>query len=234
MEKKGVCSKGTVLRHQYCPSFPRPAEIDQANTASGWKLAFIWYQVKNTKWMVIEVQGPAKFAKDPVLIEKKPVVTISFMFCLETELKWSTRKNTWGELTGFSPWIRRIFPLENIQSKRGKFLLFRPYDISKGSGPSASYGYCGSWMCQWPRPTWATHLFSRVATLQPTEVSLSCCVWGKHISSVELRVAFSLWLMQKGKGWGPAHGAPLQFEIVGTWWQNHRWFCLLIQFCCRF
>ena len=85
MEKKGVCSKGTVLRHQYCPSFPRPAEIDQANTASGWRLAFIWYLVKNTKWMVIEAQGPAKFAKDPVLIEQK--VTISFMFCLETELK---------------------------------------------------------------------------------------------------------------------------------------------------
>ena len=141
MEKKGVCSKGTVLRHQYCPSFPRPAEIDQANTASGWKLAFIWYQVKNTKWMVIEVQGPAKFAKDPVLIEKK--VTISFMFCLETELKKKYLEVSQQDF----PLKFAGFPLGKCPVQQGKFLLFRPYDISIGSGPSTSYGYYGSWMC---------------------------------------------------------------------------------------
>ena len=46
-----------------------------------------------------------------------------------------------GELTRFSPRIRRIFPSGNIRSNPGKFRLFGPYDITIGSGRSASYGY---------------------------------------------------------------------------------------------
>ena len=45
-----------------------------------------------------------------------------------------------GDNTGFFPRIRRIFPSGNIRSNPGKFRLFGPYDITIGSGRSASYG----------------------------------------------------------------------------------------------
>ena len=90
-----------------------------------------------------------------------------------------------SELTGSSPWIHRVFPSGIILANPGKFQLFRPFNITIGSGQSASYGYYGSWMCPWQRPTLTMHLFSRVATLQPTVMSLCSCVWGKHIFSVE-------------------------------------------------
>ena len=134
---------GTNIAHLFPGLQKSTAHQANSDTASGWKLrlAFIWYLVKNTKWMVIEVQGPAKFAKDPVLIEKK--VTISFMFCLETELKKKYLEVSQQDF----PLKFAGFPLGKCPVQQGKFLLFRPYDISIGSGPSTSYGYYGSWMC---------------------------------------------------------------------------------------
>ena len=60
----------------------------------------------------------------------------------------------WWLVTGFSPWIRRIFPSGNIRFtgfSPGKFRSFGPYDIAIGSGPSASHSYYGSWMSPWVR-----------------------------------------------------------------------------------
>ena len=75
---------------------------------------------------------------------------------------------TWqSKLSRFSPQICWIFSSGNILSNAGKFLLFWPYDITIGSGPSVSCGYYGWWMCLWPRPTWTTHLFSGFAPCNP-------------------------------------------------------------------
>ena len=65
-------------------------------------------------------------------------------------------------------WANRIFP-----SNLPDFFLGK-YPVQPGKIPVA-------WairhhMCPWPRPTWTMHLFSGVATLQPTVVSLCSCV----------------------------------------------------------
>ena len=127
--------------------------------------------------------------------------------------------NSLGELTVFPLRIRRIFSSRKIRSRptgENSWSL-GPYDITIGSGPSASYGCYSWWTCPWPRSEAnlnnATHLYSGVATLQPTVVSWCSCVWGKRISSVELRGTSSPWLRQKGKGWVPARCARLQFKL---------------------
>ena len=82
-------------------------------------------------------------------------------------------------------WANRIFPSEKIRSNLEKFLLFLPNNMTIGSGPSASYSYYCSLMCQWPRPTWTTNLLNVVATLQLAVVTLCISVWTKHICLVE-------------------------------------------------
>ena len=118
------------------------------------------------------------------------------------------------KLTGFSPQFQfaGFFPLE---------ISFRPYSLTLGSRPSASYGHYGSWMCQWPRSTWSTHLFGGFATLQPTVVSWCCFAWGKHMSSVDLSVQSITGA--KGERLRACQWlAPtLQFWVVGKWWRNN-------------
>ena len=56
-----------------------------------------------------------------------------------------------GELTGFPPQICRIYSSGKIRFKPGKFWSLGPYDITIGSGPSASFGCYSWWTCPWPR-----------------------------------------------------------------------------------
>ena len=84
----------------------------------------------------------------------------------------SNRVSIAGELTGFSRRFCRVFPREisspsSVQPWKIPVLpaiglnhrQSRSHWESRGD-PSDPYGYYGLWMCQWPRPTWTTHLFT--------------------------------------------------------------------------
>ena len=58
-----------------------------------------------------------------------------------------------------------FFPLVISRPTRPLSGCFGPYNTTLGSGPKASSGYYGSWMCLWLRPTWTMYLFSGVSTL---------------------------------------------------------------------
>ena len=115
------------------------------------------------------------------------------------------KSNAWMNMRN-KMWANQIFPSNLPDFSLGK------YPVQPGKIPIVwairhnhrqwLKRFIWWWMCPWPRPTWIMHLFSGVATLQPTVVSLCSCVQGKRICSVELRAASNPWPRQKRQGLG--------------------------------